>query len=69
MSKIDLIGYVRKGDRDLKITLSVKALNKAQKYRSQDGEEYVTVIAKLDKVQAIIEEAREVTTVMQIVED
>ena len=69
ISKIDLIGYVRKDDKHLKITLSVKAFDKAQRILSQDGGEYVTLVAKLDKVQAIIEKTREVAAINQIVED
>lgn len=71
MSKIDLVGYVRKDSKnsnDMKITLSVKALDIAQRHLSQDGEECITVVARIDKIQEIIDVSRDVTSVIQIVE-
>jgi len=66
----ELIGYVRRSNAGgaLKINISANAFEKARRYMSQDGSEYVGLVVSLDKVRSVIEGDREVTSVCQLVE-
>ena len=68
MVQSELIGYVRKSRNGnaLKLSISAEAFENAQRYLSQDGKEYVGLIVNLAKVQEILEDTREVTSVCQI---
>lgn len=71
MSESTLIGYVRKskGGGALKLSIDVTAFEKAEKYSSSDGREFVSLIANLDKISQILEGEREVTSLCQIVDN
>lgn len=63
-----LVGYIRKSNRGaaLKINLSAEAFDKAQRYLSKDGEEFVPLVVSLNNVRAVIDGEKEVTSVSQI---
>jgi len=64
----DLIGYVRL-DRIrevLKVNLSKDALEKARRYTSQEGTEYVSLHIDLKRLQSVLDGDREVTSVCQL---
>ncbi|UCC39911.1 MAG: hypothetical protein JSV96_00140 [Candidatus Aminicenantes bacterium] len=68
MVQSELIGYVRKSRNGnaLNLSISAEAFENAQRYLSQDGKEYVGLIVNLAKVQEILDDSREVTSVCQI---
>ncbi len=68
MVQSELIGYVRKSRNGnaLKLSISAEAFENAQRYLSQDGKEYVGLIVNLAKVQEILDDTRDVTSVCQI---
>lgn len=71
MVQSELVGYVRKsrsGDA-LQISISVDAFDSAQRYLSQDGKEYVQLIVNTSKIQEILEDSRDVTSVIQIINE
>ncbi len=69
--KSELIGYVRKSKNGnaMKISLSVEALDNAERYLSQDGKEYIALVINTEKVREIIEGTRDVTSVVQVKEE
>ncbi len=71
MVQSDLIGYVRKsrGKNALNLSISAEAFDSAQRYLSQDGKEYVGLVVNLAKVQEILDETRDVTSICQIVSE
>ena len=66
----ELVGYVRRSNAGgaLKINICADAFEKARRYVSADGNEYVGLVISLDKVKAVIEGDREVTSICQLVE-
>lgn len=70
MVQSDLVGYVRKtkSGNALKLSISAEAFDSAQRYLSQDGKEYVGLIISLAKVQEILEDTRDVTSIVQIID-
>ena len=70
MAESQLIGYVRKSRNGgaLKMSIDASAFEKAERYKSQDGREFVSLIANLDKIGQILEGDREVTSLCQLVE-
>lgn len=66
----ELVGYVRRSRAGgaLKINICAQAFEKARRYVSQDGQEYVGLMVSLDKVRSVIDGEREVTSVCQLVE-
>ena len=70
MVQSDLVGYVRKtkDDKHLKLSISAEAFDSTQRYLSQDGKEYVSLVISLAKVQEIIDQTRDVTAIIQIKE-
>lgn len=66
----ELVGYIRRSRSGgaLKISISADAFQRSRRYVSQDGHEYVGLVVSLDKVRQVMEGAREVTSVCQIVE-
>jgi len=68
MQRSELIGYVRKskGGNALKLNLSAEALNKAERYKSQGGEDFIGLIIHLGRVNEVIEGERECTSVCQL---
>jgi hypothetical protein len=71
MVQSDLIGYVRKsrGGSALNLSISAEAFDSAQRYLSQDGKEYVGLIVNLAKVQEILDDTRDVTSICQIISE
>lgn len=71
MVQSELIGYVRKSrsGNALKLSISAEAFDSAQRYLSQDGKEYVGLIVNTAKVQEILDDSRDVTSVCQIVNE
>ncbi|MCK5309447.1 MAG: hypothetical protein KAJ64_02260 [Thermoplasmata archaeon] len=70
MAESQLVGYVRKsrGGGALKMSIDAEAFAKAERYKSQDGREFVSLIANVDKISQILEGDREVTSLCQLVE-
>ena len=68
MVQSELIGYVRKSRNGnaLNLSISAEAFDNAQRYLSQDGKEYVGLIVNIAKVQEILDDTRDVTSVCQI---
>jgi len=68
MVQSELVGYVRKSRNGnaLKLSISAEAFDSAQRYLSQDGKEYVGLVVNLAKVQEILDETRDVTSICQI---
>lgn len=64
----ELIGYVRKSKtgKALKLNIAKDAFGKVETYKSQDGSEFVQLIARIDKIVEIIEDEREVTSLCHI---
>jgi len=66
--KSRLVGYVRKKDGALKISIDVEAFKAAETYDSKDGRQFVTLVANADKIGQILEGGREVTSLCQLIE-
>ena len=70
MAESQLVGYVRKSRKGgaLRMSIDTEAFAKAERYKSQDGREFVSLIANIDKISQILEGDREVTSLCQLVE-
>jgi hypothetical protein len=68
MVKSELLGYVRRSNsgKALKISISTDAFEKAERYTTQNGQEYVAMIIRLDKIYQLIEGHKDVTNITQI---
>ena len=68
MTKTDLMGFVRKSKNGnaLKISISTEAFDKAQRYTTQDGQEFVAMVIPLSRIQQVLDGYKEVTSVAQI---
>ena len=66
----ELIGYVRRSNAGgaIKINICASAFDKARRYVSQDGNEYVGLVISADKLRMILNGEREVTSVCQLVD-
>lgn len=64
-----LVGYVRKASdgNTLRLSIDVGAFEKAEKFSTNDGREFVSLVMNPDKVIDIINGEREVTSLCQIV--
>jgi len=71
MSESVLVGYVRKSKAGgaLRMSIDVSAFEKAERFQSGDGRDFVSLIANVDKVEQILSGDREVTSLCQIVDD
>jgi len=74
--KSRLVGYVRKSkavkDEEgdfLRMSIDVEAFKKAAIYESKDGRQFVTLLARANRVQDILAGEREITSLIQIVLD
>ena len=69
MPRSELIGYIRrsKNKQALKVSLSVAQFEEAERYKSADGTEYVGLIINLERTRDVIDGARDVTSVCQLV--
>ena len=67
----ELVGYLRKSQNGeaLKMSISVEAMENAQRYSGRDGREYVSLVANLPKTQEVINGERAVTSVMYLGKD
>ena len=70
MVESQLVGYVRKSNNGgaLKLSIDAEAFANAERYKSQDGREFVALIVNADKVGQILEGQREVTSLCQLVD-
>ena len=68
MVKSELMGYVRRSNngKALKISINTEAFNKAERYQTQDGQEFVAMVIRLDTIYQLIEGQKDVTNVTQI---
>ena len=68
MTKSELLGYVRRSNngKALKLSVNAEAFNKAERYTTQDGQEYVAMIIRLDSIYQLIEGQKDVTNITQI---
>ncbi len=68
MVKSELLGYVRRSNsgKALKISINAEAFGKAERYQTQDGQEYVAMVIRLDKIYELIEGNKDVTNITQI---
>ncbi len=71
MVKSNLMGYVRRSNngKALKISINKEAFEKAETYTTQDGQEYVSLIIRLDTIYQLIEGKKDVTNVTQILNE
>ena len=71
MMKSELLGYVRRSNngKALKLSVNADAFNKAERYTTQDGQEYVAMIIRLDSIYQLIEGQKDVTNITQIVQN
>lgn len=69
--KSQLVGYVRKSRNGISLTASIdaEAFDKAKKYQSKDGRNFVSLVMNADKIGQILDGGREVTSLCQIVEE
>ena len=68
MVKSELLGYVRRSNsgKALKISINAEAFSKAERYQTQDGQEYVAMVIRLDTIYQLIEGQKDVTNITQI---
>ena len=68
MTKSELLGYVRRSNngKALKISVNAEAFNNAERYTTSDGQEYVAMVIRLDKIYELIEGQKDVTNITQI---
>ncbi len=71
MAESQLIGYARRSNRGaaLKLSIDAGAFDKAKRYKSSDGREFVSLVASADKIGQILEGQKEVTSLCQILDD
>ena len=62
------MGYVRRSNngKALKVSINKEAFNGAESYSTVDGQEYVSMIIRLDKIYELIEGQKDVTNICQI---
>lgn len=70
MAQSKLVGYVRRsrGGGALKMSIDAEAFARAERYKSQDGREFVSLVANADKIGQILEGDREVTSLCQLMD-
>jgi len=64
-----LVGYVRKSDYSIKVSINVSAFEDCTFYETADGQKYVPLVINLNSLRKVIEGERAVTTLSQIVEE
>jgi hypothetical protein len=71
MAKSELLGYVRRSNngKALKLSVSAEAFEKAERYSTQDGQQYVAMIIRLDSIYQLIEGQKDVTNITQILDN
>jgi hypothetical protein len=69
--KSQLVGYVRKSKNGgaLNMSIDAEAFAKAERFAGKDGRQFVSLIANADKVNQILQGAREVTSLCQLFDD
>ena len=70
MAKSELLGFVRRSNngKALKISINKDAFEKAETYKTQDGQEYVAMVIRLDTIYQLIEGQKDVTNITQILD-
>ena len=58
-----LVGYVRKDNNSLKISISKTAFNQCKEVESKNGEKYVGMIINLNRLRQLLEGDKEVTSI------
>ncbi len=68
--KTKLMGYVRRSRNGgaLKVSVSKKAIENAERYKTSDGTEYVGMIINLNKLRSLLSGEQEVTSISQILQ-
>jgi hypothetical protein len=71
MAKSELLGYVRRSNngKALKLSVNAEAFDKAERYSTQDGQQYVAMIIRLDSIYQLIEGQKDVTNITQILDN
>lgn len=71
MPRSELVGYVRRArdGKTLMLSLSVAALAEAERYRAQDGPEWVRLVLDARRATEILAGDREVSSVCQLRDD
>jgi len=64
-----LVGYVRKSNNGIKISINVRSFNDCEIYTTSDGQEYVSLIVNTASLSKIITGERSVTTISQIIKN
>ena len=64
-----LVGYVRKSNASIKVSINVSAFEDCTFYETADGQKYVPLVINLNSLRKVIEGERAVTTLSQIVEE
>ena len=66
--KILHMGYARKSrsGQALKVDIMLEAFMSAQRYRSSDGRDYVSMVVSMDKLKAVLDGKQDVTGLNQI---
>ena len=69
--KSQLVGYVRKSKSGgaLNLSIDAEAFARAEKFAGKDGRQFVSLIANADKVNQILQGAREVTSLCQLFDE
>ena len=70
-TKSQLVGYVRKskGGGCLRMSIDAEAFEKAERYAANDGRQFVSLVANVEKVNQILGGEREVTSLCQLVDE
>jgi len=68
MTKSELMGFVRrtKSGKALRLSISTDAFQKAERYTTKDGTEFVPMFIRLGSIYQILEGEKEVTAVNQL---
>jgi len=65
-TKSELVGYARKEEQYIKLGINLEALEECPKIIAKDGQHYVYLHIKKDKLNAIINQDKEVTGVVSL---
>jgi len=64
-----LVGYARKSNEGIKVSINVAALNDCDKYTTSDNQKYVALTINRFALEKVLSGERAVTTIFQINED
>ena len=69
MSEALLVGYVRKSNDGLKVSINQDAFKDCEIYTTSDGQRYVALVMSISAIRKIIDGERAVTTISQVRDD